>query len=222
MSKTMRRLVAIVLVLSMVTAVLGAATVFAYNEEDDYYSKMHDYEPFDDVPENAFYNEPVLWGQMHGFVTGTTDTTFEPKKQCTRGELLTFMWRACGKPEPETKSCPFTDVQQDRYYYKAVLWAYERGITKGTTETTFSPAKTCTRAEAVTFLWRMEDCYEVGGENPFTDVPANRYYYKAVLFAYTYNITTGTTATTFSPDKVCTRGEMITFLSRLFILKFGF
>ena len=129
--------------------------------------------------------------------------------------MVTFLWRAAGKPEPAGKDNPFTDVKAGAYYYDAVLWAVEKGITTGTSATTFRPDATCTRGQIVTFLWRSNDQPEpTKTDNPFTDVKADQYYYKAVLWAVEKGITKGTGDTRFSPDSTCTRGQIVTFLYR--------
>ena len=145
---------------------------------------------------------------------GVTATMFAPDKTCTRAEIVSFLWRAAGSPEPKSASNPFTDVDSSAYYYKAVMWAVEEGITAGTSETTFSPDKTCTRAEAMAFLHRSEGSPAASGVGSFTDVPADAYYTNAVAWAVKSEITAGTSETTFSPDKTCTRAEIVTFLYR--------
>jgi hypothetical protein len=109
--------------------------------------------PFKDVKESAFYYKAMLWAVEQGITTGTSATTFGPNKDCTRGQVVTFLWRAAGQPEPKSTSCPFTDVKATASYYKAVLWAVENGVTSGTSATTFSPGKICTRGQVVTFLY---------------------------------------------------------------------
>ena len=182
-------------------------------------AKDPDYQPpfrFDDVQdETQYYFDPVYWAVDNGITTGTTPTTFSPDSGCTRAQVVTFLWRAAGKPEPTTTTNPFEDVAADQYYYKAVLWAVEKGITTGTSATTFRPDRTCTRAQIVTFLWRSKGEPEpTTTENPFVDVPATEYYYKAVLWAVENGVTTGTSATKFSPDSTCTRAQIVTFLYR--------
>ena len=172
--------------------------------------------PFTDVPEGQYYYEPVLWAVNHEpqITNGTSPTTFSPEATCTRGQVVTFLWRAKGEPEPESTVNPFSDVPSDAYYYKAVLWANENGITNGTSKTTFSPNDPCTRAHVVTFLWRSEGEPKAGSMNPFSDVPAGQYYTDAVLWAVSKDITNGTSPTTFSPNNPCTRGQIVTFLYR--------
>ncbi len=170
--------------------------------------------PFTDVPEGAYYEDAVIWAVDNGVTNGTSATTFEPGNTCTRAQIVAFLWRAAGRPAPKSTEMPFTDVKKGCYYYNAVLWAVENGITKGTTETTFSPNETCNRAQAVTLLWRSQGSPEVEYENPFTDVPANRYYSDAVLWAVKEGVTLGTTETTFEPYKSCNRAQIVTLLWR--------
>ena len=172
--------------------------------------------PFTDVPTGEYYYDPVLWAVNHvpQITKGTSDTTFSPDATCTRGQVVTFLWRAMGEPEPTTTANKFSDVATSDYFYKAVLWAVEKGITLGTSDTTFSPNDPCTRAHVVTFLWRAEGQPQASGTNPFADVANGQYYYSAVLWAVSKNITQGTSATTFSPDNPCTRAQIVTFLYR--------
>ncbi|MDD7741046.1 MAG: S-layer homology domain-containing protein [Lachnospiraceae bacterium] len=171
--------------------------------------------PFTDVSESDYYYDAVVWAYEKGITSGKTATTFEPDGECTRAEAVTFLWRAEGKPEPETTENPFTDVKEDAYYYKAVLWAYENGITSGTTATSFSPNSVVDRGQTVTFLWRAEGKPEPEmTENPFADVKEDAYYYKAVLWAYENKITSGVTTTEFKPKNHCIRAQIVTFLYR--------
>jgi len=169
---------------------------------------------FTDVSKDAFYYDAVLWAVEKGVTSGTSDTTFSPEQTCTRAQTVTFLWRAMGEPEPKTTNNPFTDVAADAYYYKAVLWAVEKGVTNGTSDTTFSPNATVTRGQAVTFQWRAAGGTKSGAANPFTDVADGAYYYNAVLWAVEHQVTQGTSASTFSPDSGCTRGQIVTFLHR--------
>ena len=169
---------------------------------------------FTDVADKAYYRDAVEWAVKNGITKGTTATTFSPNATCTRAQAVTFLWRAAGSPEPETHTMPFTDVPVGSYYYDAVLWAVENGITKGTSDTTFSPNITCSRAQIVAFLWRSEKSPAAGTANPFADVKSDAYYADAVLWAVKENITKGTTNTTFSPDADCTRAQIVTFLWR--------
>lgn len=170
---------------------------------------------FVDVAEDAYYRDAVDWAVKNGITTGTGETTFSPVKICLRAEVVTFLWRENGCPEPKTTRNVFTDVKPGDYFYKAVLWATENGITKGTTQTTFSPYEQCTRGQVVTFLWREKGCPEPNvSRSVFTDVNTIHYFYKAVLWATEQGITNGTTQTTFSPENSCERGAIVTFLYR--------
>ena len=169
---------------------------------------------FVDVATGSYYEDAVDWAVENGITKGTDDTHFSPDGICTRAQAVTFLWRAAGSPKPETRTMPFTDVPAGSYYYDAVLWAVENGITKGTSDTTFSPNMTCSRAQIVTFLWRSEKSPAAGTANPFADVKSTAYYADAVLWAVKENITKGTTNTTFSPDADCTRSQIVTFLWR--------
>ena len=169
---------------------------------------------FVDVPEGSYYEEAVAWAVENGITKGTSDTTFEPNGICTRAQAVTFLWRAAGSPAPKSSTMPFTDVKAGSYYYDAVLWAVENGITKGTSDTTFSPDVTCSRAQIVTFLWRSQEAPAAGAVNPFTDVKADAYYAEAVLWAVKEDVTKGTTDTTFSPNADCTRAQIVTFIWR--------
>lgn len=170
--------------------------------------------PFVDVKEGAYYYDAVLWAVEQKITSGTSATTFSPDASCTRAQMVTFLWRAAGSPKVENGKNPFTDVQADAYYYAAVLWAVEKGVTSGTSATTFSPDATVTRGQTVTFLYRNAGSPEVSGTMPFTDVEADAYYAKAVQWAVQQKITTGTSETTFSPMSDCTRGQIVTFLYR--------
>ena len=169
---------------------------------------------FVDVPADAYFAEAVVWAVENGITTGTSDTKFSPNSPCTRAQVVTFLWRAEGQPAPTTTENPFTDVEEGTYYYDAVLWAVENGITTGTSATTFAPEKTITRSQAVTFLWRNAGAPASEVENPFTDVAADAYFADAVLWAVESGVTTGTSETTFSPDANCIRAQIVTFLYR--------
>ena len=169
---------------------------------------------FVDVPEDSYYEEAVNWAVEKGITTGTDATHFSPDGICTRAQAVTFLWRAAGSPAAKSAVMPFTDVKAGSYYYDAVLWAVENGITKGTSETMFSPDATCSRAQIVTFLWRSQKSPAAGTANPFTDVKASAYYADAVLWAVKEDVTKGTTNTTFSPDANCTRAQIVTFIWR--------
>ncbi len=169
---------------------------------------------FVDVATGSYYEDAVDWAVENGITQGTDDTHFAPDGICTRAQAVAFLWRAAGSPKPETRTMPFTDVPAGSYYYDAVLWAVENDITKGTSDTTFSPNMTCTRAQIVAFLWRSEKSPAAGTANPFADVKSTAYYADAVLWAVKEDITRGTTNTTFSPDADCTRAQIVTFLWR--------
>ena len=182
-----------------------------YTEESD----VPGTNSFIDVPSNEYYYNAVQWAAQNGIVAGTSDTTFSPDQNSTRAQIVTFLWRAAGRPEPATTVNPFTDVKASEYYCDAVLWAYENNIVAGTSTTTFSPDSRCTRAQIVSFLWRAAKRPEPKTTvSPFTDAKASEYYYDAVLWAYENQIVAGTSATTFSPEQSCTRAQAVTFLYR--------
>ena len=169
---------------------------------------------FIDVPAGSYYYDAVLWAVENGITTGASASRFDPTGICTRAQAVTFLWRAAGSPAAKSAVMPFADVKVGSYYYDAVLWAVENGITKGTSETMFSPDATCSRAQIVTFLWRSQKSPAAGTANPFTDVKASAYYADAVLWAVKEDVTKGTTNTTFSPDANCTRAQIVTFIWR--------
>ena len=169
---------------------------------------------FVDVPEGSYYEEAVDWAVEKGITTGTGNNYFTPDGICTRAQAVTFLWRVAGSPTPKTEAMVFEDVLDGSYYYEAVLWAVENGITVGTSATTFSPELTCSRAHIVTFLWRAANSPSARTVNPFTDVATDAYYIDAVLWAVKHKITAGTTLSTFSPDEGCTRAQIVTFLYR--------
>ena len=172
---------------------------------------------FDDVqnPEDQYYFDPVYWAVDEGITTGTSEKLFSPDDPCTRAQAVTFLWRAAGEPEPASSNNPFVDVADGAYYAKAVQWAVEQGITKGTSETTFRPDQVCTRAQIVTFLWRAagQPQFTFDGYD-FLDVSSDAYYYGAVQWAVQEGITKGTSTDLFSPDDPCTRAQIVTFLFR--------
>ena len=170
--------------------------------------------PFTDVPNGSYFEEAVNWAVKKGITTGISDTLFDPDGICTRAQAVTFLWRAAGSPEAKTNTMLFTDVPAGSYYYDAVLWAVENGITMGTSETTFSPDMNCSRAQIVTFLWRSQKAPAASSTNPFTDVAAGTYYADAVLWAVKEDVTKGTSDTKFSPDANCTRAQIVTFIWR--------
>ena len=169
---------------------------------------------FVDVPASAYYADAVKWAVEKGITTGTSATTFSPEASCTRAQMVTFLWRAAGSPAPKATTTAFTDLDKSAYYYDAVLWAVEKGITTGTSATTFSPNATVTRGQTVTFLYRFAGQPAVSGSSSFTDVNSSDYYAAAVQWAKEQGITSGTTDTTFSPTSDCTRGQIVTFLYR--------
>ncbi len=168
---------------------------------------------FPDVPSNEYYADAVNWAVEQGITNGTSKTTFSPDDPCTRAQIVTFLWNAAGKPAP-TAGNVFADVRSDTYYQDAVLWAVEKGITSGTGANTFSPDAICTRAQAVTFLYRYEKEPKVTGGNSFDDVAADAYYANAVTWASQEGITSGTGPNHFSPDTNCSRAQIVTFLFR--------
>lgn len=169
---------------------------------------------FADVPANAYFADAVKWAVDKGITNGLSDTMFGPYESCTRAQIVTFLWRAAGSPEPKTASS-FTDVPASAYYAKAVAWAIENGITNGMTETTFAPDATCTRGQSVTFLYRALKGTASGSAN-FTDVKSDAFYADAINWAVKNDVTNGTSATTFSPNADCTRAEIVTFLYRAY------
>ena len=171
--------------------------------------------PFEDVHEGDYFYDPVIWAVEKGITEGTDETHFSPEDPCTRGQVLTFLWRAAGCPEPTITECPFEDVSEDAYYYKAVLWAYENGITLGVDDDHFAPDETITRGESLTFLYRAKGI-KTKGENPFKDVKTNDYYYDAIIWGYAGGVTVGADKDSFSPGGDCRREHIITFLYRAY------
>lgn len=174
--------------------------------------------PFQDVPTDAYYYEAVKWAQKKGITGGIGDGLFGPNQPCTRAQIVTFLWRAAGSPEPEGTAAGMTDVAAGSYYEKAVAWAIENGITTGTADGLFAPDATCTRAQGMTFLFRASKA-SADGMPAFSDVATNAYYAEAVKWATDNGITTGTTSSTFSPGSGCTRAQIVTFLWRLYAEK---
>ena len=170
--------------------------------------------PFLDVPAGAYYEDAVVWAVGKGITSGTNATTFDPNGTCTRAQAVTVLWRAAGSPTPKTKLMPFPDVPVGSYYWNAVLWAIEQGITEGTSYLTFSPNDSCTRAQIVTFLWRAKGNPAVSGNAPFTDVAPDAYYAAAVTWAEKNGITGGIGNGLFGSNNTCTRAQIVTFLYR--------
>ena len=176
-------------------------------------------QPFVDIKTSEYWFFPIMWAYERDpqITNGSDATHFSPKKDCTRAQVVTFLWRANGCPEPTSTDCPFTDVKPTAFYYKAMLWAVENGITSGTSSTTFGPDKACTRAQVVTFLWRAKGSPMPSDPHcPFTDVKSGSAYYNAILWAVENGITSGTSPTTFSPSNTCNRGQVVTFLYRVY------
>lgn len=171
---------------------------------------------FTDVSKTDYFYDAVLWAVENGITTGTSRTRFSPYATCTRAQAVTFLWRASGSPTPKNSRMPFEDVSPSAYYYDAVLWALEEGITTGTASTTFSPDAVIDRAQAVTLLHRANGAPSVTGRTVFTDVPQTTYYADAVRWAVDHEITTGTSAAAFSPNASCTRAQIVTFLYRAY------
>lgn len=171
---------------------------------------------FCDISKTDYFYDAVLWAVENGITTGTSKTRFSPYATCTRAQAVTFLWRSSGSPAPKNSRMPFADVSPSAYYYDAVLWALEKGITTGTSSTTFSPDAVIDRAQAVTLLYRANGAPSVTGRTVFTDVPQTAYYADAVKWAVNHGITTGTSAAAFSPNASCTRAQIVTFLYRAY------
>ena len=202
------------------------ATSFRINETE---ALGHDYidgsctrcgaaEPvtFADVPTDSFYHEPVQWAVEQGITAGTGEGTFSPENTCMRAHAVTFLWRAEGCPEPESTDNPFTDVTEADFYYKAVLWAVEQGITNGISANRFGPYESCNRAQVVTFLWRAKGCPAAASEPGFTDVTSGAWYAAPIAWAVELGITNGMGDGTFGVDIPCNRAQMVTFLYRAY------
>ena len=173
-------------------------------------------EIFTDAPKPGNWAHAAIdWAVFSGVTSGALPNRFMPESTCTRAQVVTFLWRASGCPEPESLENPFTDVAEDDYFYRAVLWAVENGVTYGVSATSFGPLQACTRAQVVTFLWRAKGgAAAADSENPFTDVEPDDWFYDAVLWAVGNEITMGTSETTFSPAVTCSRVQVVTFLYR--------
>ena len=170
--------------------------------------------PFVDVAEDSWYYDSVLWAVENGITTGADASHFLPDAICQRASVVTFLWRAAGSPEPESTVNPFVDVTEDTFFYKAVLWAVENGITNGVDATHFAPFNSCSRAQVVTFLWRAKGSPAASAGNPFTDVAEGQWYTNAVLWAVKNGITNGMSSTLFGVESICNRAQIVTFLYR--------
>lgn len=204
---------------------IGAVTTYTFENVkkshtiEAFFEKAADHsqgDRFEDVVSGSYYEEAVKWAVQNGITSGTDATHFSPDAVCTRAQTVVFLWRISGSPKATDATMPFSDVPADSYYYDAVLWGVENGLVKGTGATQFSPQMHCSRAQIVTFLWRVMDALQAGSHNPFTDVKDDAYYYDAVLWAVKDGVTKGTTDTTFSPKADCTRAQVVVFLWRIF------
>lgn len=190
-----------------------------YNNQDGYISKAYTTTEkpaaptvkFTDVSKDDWFYEPVMWAVSNNITAGVSENKFAPNQTCTRAQAVMFLWNQAGKPVVSRKNT-FKDVKRSDWYYNAVQWAVSEGITNGTSKTTFSPSKTCNRAEIVTFLWNQAGKPSVSASNPFKDVKSSDWYYKAVQWAVKKGVTSGTSKTTFSPTKACTRAQIVTFM----------
>ena len=190
----------------------GVATL-VLNHFSTYVVEAVDALSFTDVSVKEYYFDAIAWAVKNAITEGVNDTIFAPGASCTRAQMVTFLWRANGSPEPTVTELPFTDVAVDAYYAKAVLWAVENGITTGTNDTTFDPDGVVTRAEAVTFLWRAAGNPAADGKL-FADVESTKYYAEAVRWAVANGVTKGVSDTSFAPSSACTRAQIVTFLYR--------
>ena len=173
--------------------------------------------PFVDVPADSFYADPVLWAVEKGITTGVDATHFGPNENCLRAQAVTFLWRAAGEPEPVNTVNPFVDVKETDFFYKAVLWAVEKGITTGVDATHFGPMLECNRAQIVTFLYRAMGAPEIENRyNPFSDLEVGAFYFDAVLWAVENEVTSGISAELFAPGQLCNRAQIVTFLYRAY------
>ncbi len=201
-----------------------AYCIRAYYNDKEYVdsAKFHVYKmnpeaPFYDVPSDSYYNDPVIWAVENGITNGVSNLLFGSNDSCLRAHVVTFLHRAAGNPEPSSTKNPFTDVKSSDFFYKPVLWAVEKGITNGTSATTFGSFDTCNRAAVVTFLWRAQGSPEpTSTQNPFVDVKSTDFFYKAVLWAVENGITNGIDATHFGPTNGCNRAQVVTFLYRAY------
>ena len=196
-----KRILALVLALCMVFTLMPM-------------SVMAQGEGFTEVTESDFFYEPVMWAVEEGITNGISETAFGPYALCNRAQIVTFLWRANGSPKAEKVVNPFMDVKKGDFWYDAALWALENGITNGIGEYVFGANEPCTRAQAVSFLYRAAGKPEYDAENPFVDLEEGSFYYDAALWALSEGITTGATETTFDPEGKCLRASVVTFLWR--------
>ena len=219
MKKRAIRLLSMLLALLMLTgcssSILNVPLDRAYRAlQRSFISAGRNLVPFIDVPAGSYYEDAVVWAVEKGITSGTSAVTFDPNGNCTRAQAVTFLWRAAGSPAPKTKVMSFTDVPSGSYYETAVLWAMEQGITKGTSDTAFSPNASCTRAQIVTFLWRANGSPAVSGNSAFTDVASDTYYAAAVAWAEKNGVTGGIGGGLFGSGNTCTRAQIVTFIYR--------
>ena len=172
--------------------------------------------PFADIRKTDYFYNPVLWALQSNVTTGTSSTTFGPDNPCTRGQTVMFLWRAAGSPAPTLTENPFEDVKESDYFYTAVLWAVEQGITKGTSATAFSPDAPCTRGQIATFLYSSQGKPDTEGDSRFSDVSESDYYYTPILWAAQNNVTGGIGNGMFGPNQTCTRAHIVTFLYKIY------
>jgi hypothetical protein len=172
--------------------------------------------PFEDVAYNAYYYDTVVWASEAGVISGTSPKTFSPESGCTRAQVVQIIYNYVGRPDTDDMEMPFTDVPSGAWYADAVNWAFNVGVTSGTSETTFSPNDTCTRAQIVQMLWRQRGSEKVATSSKFTDVSSDAWYADAVNWTAEKQVISGTSATTFSPRNMCARGQIVTFLSKCF------
>ena len=184
---------------------------------DPYQDRLPKYtNPFVDIEKNSYYFTPVLWAVNSGITSGVDETHFDPAGICNRAQVVTFLWSRAGKPEPKSMENPFLDVPKGSFCEKAVLWAYENGITSGTDSTHFSPTAPCFRAQVVTFLHQFRGRPEPVTVTAFPDVRPSDFYYKAVLWAAERGITAGMDGGYFRPGALCNRAQIVTFLYKDF------
>ena len=172
--------------------------------------------PFTDVAESDWFFGPVMWAKENGVTGGTSATTFSPEDGCTRAQVVTFLWAANGKPEPKMALNPFDDVRETDWFYQPVLWAVENGITGGVSKTLFGPEQTCTRAQIVTFLYAAAGKPEITAASTFKDVADNDWFAKPVIWAAEHEVTGGIGDGKFGPNNTCTRGQVVTFLFKVY------